>query len=184
MGHFRTFGCQLYAKIPDKSRIKSQKTALVKDREGYFIGFTSESIYWVYFPNSGRIETIRDLEFDESYNNEDMGTTIVEEPLFSFLKLEFFTDNIFNTPVRDKELPIPSVSYSAKDNSDPLSTHSLDDNSLLSLQKLTRICHEPIQYGLVAQNSPFSLLLKVRFVSHSVITRLCNLQKLTYGNKL
>lgn len=48
--------------------MKSQKTALGGGREGYFIGYTSKSIYWVYFPNTQQIETVQDLEFDESYN--------------------------------------------------------------------------------------------------------------------
>ncbi len=68
LGHLWTFGCQVYAKILDKKRIKSQTTASVSSREGYFMSYTSESIYGVYFPNSRQIETVWDLEFDESYN--------------------------------------------------------------------------------------------------------------------
>ena len=65
LSHLRTFGCRVYAKIPDEKRVKSQKTALVGGRKGYFMGYTSESIYRVYFPDSRRIETVRDLKFDE-----------------------------------------------------------------------------------------------------------------------
>ena len=111
------------------------------------MGYTSESIYWVYFPNSWRIETARDLEFDKSYDNEEKGTTAVEEPLFSFLKLELLTDNTFNTLVRDKELPIapptPSVSHPLKDESDLFFAYSSNDNSLPAPRKSTRIHHEP-----------------------------------------
>ena len=88
------------------------------------MGYTSESIYQVYFPDSQRIEIIRDLEFDESYDNGEIETTAVEEPLFSLPKLEPLTNNTFNTPVRDKELPASLVIYSVEGNSDPLSTHS------------------------------------------------------------
>ena len=62
-----------------------------------------------------------------------MGTTAVEKPLFSFPKLEPFTDNTFNIPVKNKELPAApptfSVSHPAGDDSDPFSAHFSDDNS-------------------------------------------------------
>ena len=156
LGHLRTFGCQVYTKILDERWVKSQKTAPVWGRERYFMGYTSESIYRVYFPDSRRIETVRDLEFDESYDNEEMGTTAAEEPLFSFPKLEPLTDNTFNTPVRDEELPAPSVSHSAEDDSDPLSAHSSDDDSPPAPRRSTRIRHEPTRYGLVAQHIALS----------------------------
>lgn len=69
------------------------------------MGYTSESIYRVYFPDSRRIETVRDLEFDEGYSHQEIGTTVEEEPLFSFPKLEPFTESTFNTPVREEEPP-------------------------------------------------------------------------------
>ena len=122
------------------------------------MGYTSESIYRVYFPDSRQIETVQDLEFDESYDNEKMGTTAAEEPLFSFPKLEPFTDNTFNTPVRDKELPAPSVSHSAKDDSYLLSAHSSDNSSPPIPRRSIRIRYKPTRYGLVAQHIVFSFV--------------------------
>ena len=130
LGHFRTFSCQVYAKIPDKRWVKSKKTTPVRGRKRYIRGYTSESIYQVYFSNSRQIKTIQDLDFDESYDNKEIKITIVEEPFFSFLKLELFTDNTFNAFVRDKELPVPLIFHPAEDNSDLFLAHSLDNNSL------------------------------------------------------
>ena len=122
LGHFRTFRYQVYAKIPDERRVKSQKTALIGGRERYFMGYISKSIYWIYFSDSRQIETVRDLELDKSYNNEEMGITATEKPLF-FFKLEPLTDNTFNTLVRDKKLLISSVSHFVENDSDLFSAH-------------------------------------------------------------
>ena len=61
-----------------------------------------------------------------------MGTTMVEERLFSFPKLKFLTDNIFNTSVRDKKLVAFSIFYSTKDDSYPFFAYFSDDDSLLA----------------------------------------------------
>ncbi len=98
-----------------------------------------------------RIETVQDLEFDESYNYEEIRTTAVEEPFFSFPKLELFTNNTYNTPVREEEElpaipPIPSITYLEveDDNSDCFFFTFLNDNTP-PLQRSSRICHEPIR---------------------------------------
>ena len=86
LGPSSTFGCRVYAKIPDKKCVKSQETALVGGREGYFIDYTSESIYRGYFPDSRRIDTVQDQEFDEGYSYKEMRTKVEEESIFSFPK--------------------------------------------------------------------------------------------------
>lgn len=85
-----------------------------------------------------------------------MRTIVAEESLFSFPKLKLFTDNTFNTLVRlEEELPTTLstlfVTYpKIEDDSDQLSL-SFSNNDSPPLWKLTRIRHEPIRYGLVAQ---------------------------------
>ena len=110
-------------------------------------GYTSESIYQIYFSDSWQIKTVQDLEFDKSYDNKEIGTTVIKEPLFSFSKLKPLTDNTFNILVRDKELPtappILSVSHHAEDDTDSFSAYSSDDNSSFAPQRSTRIQHEP-----------------------------------------
>ena len=97
--------------------------------------YTSESIYWVNFSDSRRIDTVRDLEFDEDNSFEEMGTTVAKVYLFSFSKLDFFTDITFNTSVREEEdLPAtpstPSVAHPIIEyDSDQLSLSFLNDNS-------------------------------------------------------
>ena len=63
LSHLQTFGCQVYAKISIEKRVISKKTAPVHGWEGYFIEYNSKSIYWVYFPNSQQIMTIRNLKY-------------------------------------------------------------------------------------------------------------------------
>ncbi len=125
------------------------------------MGYTSESIYQVYFPDSQQIETVRDLKFDESYNYKEIGTIAVEELFFSFLKLESFTNSTYNTPVREKEeLPAvpatPPDTYPKvkNDNSDRLSSTSLDNN-IPPFWRSSKIHHEPTRYVLVAQHIAF-----------------------------
>lgn len=38
LGHLQTFSCLIHAKISNEKLVKSQKTAFVGGREGYFIG--------------------------------------------------------------------------------------------------------------------------------------------------
>ena len=45
----------------------------------------NENIYQIYFFNSQQIETIQDLEFDESYNYKEIGIIVVKKSFFSFL---------------------------------------------------------------------------------------------------
>lgn len=120
------------------------------------MGYTSESIYQIYFPDSRRIKTVRDLEFDKSYNYQEIGITVEEDPLFFFPKIEPFTNNTFNTPVKEEEelsaiSSTPSTIHSkAKDDSNSFSSASSDNNSA-PLQRSAKICHKPIGYGLVTQ---------------------------------
>ena len=85
-----------------------------------------------------------------------MGTTVAEEPLFSFPKLEPFLDSTFNTPVREEEnLPAtpftPSVTHpKIEDDSNQLPLSFWDDDSAL-LRKSTKIRYKPTRYGVVAQ---------------------------------
>lgn len=110
------------------------------------MGYTSESIYLVYFSNSQHIDTIQDLEFDKSYDYEEIGITAKEVLLFSFSKLKPLTDSIFNTPVRDKELfatpLIFSASHSSEDDSDLLFAYYSDNNSPPVCQRLRKVRHE------------------------------------------
>lgn len=96
-------------------------------------------MYRVYFPNNWQIETVQDLEFDESYNYKKMRTKVEKEPLFSFFRLELLSDSTFNIPIRDKELPtalpILLALHPVEKNSDLLSNHFSDNNFLLRLQK-------------------------------------------------
>lgn len=139
MGHLGTFGCKFYAKIPNKKQVKSQKTAIVDGKERYFMGYTNESIYQVYFPDSRQIKTIQDLEFDESYDYKEIEKIIVEELIFFFLKLKLLTDSTFKTHVKDKTLFIMSAillaSHSPKDNVDLFSAFFFEKNSLLTTQR-------------------------------------------------
>ncbi len=125
------------------------------------MGYTSESIYWVYFSNSRRIKTVQDLEFDESYNNEKIGTIAVEEPFFSFSKLEFFTNSTYNTPVREEEElstipPTPPDTYRKVEDDNSYHIFSaFSDNDTSFLWRLSKICYESTRYGLVAQYIAF-----------------------------
>ena len=111
LGHLQTFKYQVYAKISYKKQIKSQKTTLVGDRKRYFMGYTSDSIYRVYFPHSRQIEIIQNLEFDKSYDNEKMSITEVEKLFFFFSNLELFINNTFTIPINNKKLFAFSVTY-------------------------------------------------------------------------
>ena len=98
------------------------------------------------------------MEFDESYNYEEIEITVVEEPFFSFPKLDLFTNSTYNTPVRkEKELLIilPTLSdihpETKDDNSERLSSTSLNNNTPL-LQRSSKIRDELTRYGLVAQH--------------------------------
>ena len=144
-------------KIPDKKPVKSRKIALVSDRKRYFISYTSKSIYRVYFLDSRWIKTVRDLEFDEDYSYKKIGTTVEEELLFSFPKLEPFTDNTFDILVRkEKELSTasttPSVAYLKAKNDRNSFFFALSDNNSPPPQRSTKIRHKPIKYGLVTQH--------------------------------
>lgn len=61
-------GSQVYTEIPDEKRVQSQKTEVVGGQEGFFVGYTSENIYRVYFLDGRRIETVRDLAFDLAFD--------------------------------------------------------------------------------------------------------------------
>lgn len=53
LGYLKTFGCRIYTKISDKKWVKNSNIAPDNGREGYFMGYTSESsIYQIYLPNS------------------------------------------------------------------------------------------------------------------------------------
>ena len=161
LSHIRTFGCRVYAKIPDEKRVKSQKTAPVGGREGFFMGYNSESIYRVYFPDSRRIETVRDLEFDEYDSYQATQMMEDTEQLFSFPDLEPVTDNTNNLPIREAKplpapLPAPLVIPSAmEDDDEPLSPAPSDDDAP-SVRRSTRIRHTPNRYGVVAQHIALS----------------------------
>lgn len=77
------------------------------------MGYTNKSIYQVYFSDSRQIETVQDLDFDESYSYEEIKAIVEEKPLFFFSKLEPFTNSTFNTPIREEEkLPAASTTPS------------------------------------------------------------------------
>lgn len=90
-----------------------------------------------------------------------MGTKVEEEPLFSFPRLEPFTDSTFNTPVRDEKqllnttTILPLTHPNVEDGNNCLSSSSSEDNSPPP-QRSTRIRHEPTRYGLVAEYITFS----------------------------
>ncbi len=69
--HLRTFGCRVYVNIPAEKRNKSRKIRPVGGQEGYFFGYTTTNIYRIYFPDTRKIEIIRDLEFVEFGKNDD-----------------------------------------------------------------------------------------------------------------
>lgn len=104
-----------------------------------------------------------------------METIALKEPLFSFSKLEPLIDNTLKTPVREKELsttlPTPSISHPAENDSDLFSAHFSDDNSPPAPQRSTKICHKPIQYGLIAHHIAFS------FIAQSEIYELLSYNK-------
>ena len=65
------------------------------------MGYNSESIYRVYFPDSLRIETVRDLEFDEYDSYQAMQMMEDTEQLFSFPDLEPVSDKTNALPIRE-----------------------------------------------------------------------------------
>lgn len=138
MGYLWTFDCQVYANILDKKQVKRWNPVPVGSRERYFIGYTSKGIYKIYFPNSWQIEIVRDLEFDKGYSYEEIEIIVEKLLLFSFSKLEFFTNSTFNTFVKkEKKLfaisSILSVIFlEAKSDGDWLSPIPSDNNSLFS----------------------------------------------------
>ncbi len=69
--HLRTFGCRVYVNIPAENRVKSRKVGPGGGREGYFVGYTTTNIYRIYFPDTRKIEIIKDLEFVEFGKNEN-----------------------------------------------------------------------------------------------------------------
>lgn len=99
------------------------------------MSYTGKSIYWVYFFDSQQIKTIQDLKFNESYNYKEIEIIVEEEPLFSFLKFEYFTNSIFNTPIKKEmklltALPTLSITYlEIESNSDCFSPTFSDNDS-------------------------------------------------------
>lgn len=160
LSHFQTFDCRVYTKIPDEKWFKSQKTTSVGGRKGYFIGYNSENIYRIYFPNSWQIEIVQDLEFNESLKYEETRTTTEGEPLFSFFKLELFFDDTFNTLVKDEELstasPTPSTLHFVEGDADLFCGHFSNNDFPPSPQISSKIWHKLICYDLVAQHIALS----------------------------
>ena len=68
--HPRPFGCLVYIIISAEKHVKSRKIERVSSQEGYFVGYTTTNIYRIYFPDTRKLEIIRDLEFVEFGKND------------------------------------------------------------------------------------------------------------------
>ena len=63
--HFRVFGTDTYCHIPKQKRQKWD----IKSHKGVFVGYSNQSKgYRIYFPDTGKIEICRDVEFHDELN--------------------------------------------------------------------------------------------------------------------
>lgn len=128
------------------------------------MSYISESIYQIYFYASRQIETIQDIEFDESYDYKEMRTIVEEEFLFFFFNLGLLFDSTFNISIRDNELPVnlPTlfVLHLVIDNNTLLFAYFSDDDSLIAPPRLLMIRYKPTQFRLV-----------VEYIAHSSIAQ-------------
>ncbi len=130
------------------------------------MGYTSKSIYWIYFPNGWQIKIIQDWEFDKSYSYEEIKITAVKNPFFSFHKLEPFINSTYITPIKKEQklLAVPSTLFITHlevkdDNSDCFYSTPSDDDTL-PLWRSSRISHKPTRYGFVAKHITLSSVVQ------------------------
>lgn len=72
LSHIRIFGSEVFAHVPKEQRSKWDK----KSRKLIFVGYQRESSnYWLYDPHSGKIIVSRDVDFNES---QDEQTSLID----------------------------------------------------------------------------------------------------------
>lgn len=86
LSHLRTFGCLLFFAISLQKRIKSQKIAQMRWQKRYFIGYTLESIWQVYFSDTQNVQIVRDLEFVDFYEYDDLLEACLRDGTSYFLQ--------------------------------------------------------------------------------------------------
>ncbi len=67
----RTFGCQVYINILTGKSVKRRKKGTVGDQKGYFVRYITTNIYRLYFPDTGKVEIIRDVKLENFKKNDD-----------------------------------------------------------------------------------------------------------------
>ena len=82
--------------ILQKNCIKSQKAAAVA-REGFFISYTSENIYRVYFPETNMVKINMELGFQEpDTKNQSLNTQPCDKILFFYLDIKLINIPAYN----------------------------------------------------------------------------------------
>lgn len=76
LNHLRTWGCKVSVHIPQEKRVKSQK-GMVPSREGLLVGYLGQNTYKIYFPETGKIEHLRDVTFME--DDKSLETSFAED---------------------------------------------------------------------------------------------------------
>ncbi|KAI9036659.1 uncharacterized protein KD926_001613 [Aspergillus affinis] len=70
LDHIRIWGCKAYTFIHPEDRQKSAKMS-ERSRIGYLVGYVNENTYKVWFRDTGKIITTRDVTFDETFKKTD-----------------------------------------------------------------------------------------------------------------
>ena len=153
LSHLRTWGCKVSVFIPQEKRVKSQK-GMVPSREGFLVGYSGQNIYKIYFPETGKIEHLRDVIFME--NDESLETSLAEDR-----DLFYYPDfNSEDTPATtDENIPQfiePPVELS--DTESGLSPIHSDIET--PPRRSTRTRHEPQRYGTIARHLAMSSVVK------------------------
>ena len=155
LSHLRTWGCRAHAHIPQEKRIKSQK-GVAPSREGFLVGYIGQNIYKIYFPDSEKVEQLRDVIFVE----EDKSLETPLKPHESFYYPELASKMSVETPHNSSATPINKDSHSEKAQNEIPDTDS--DISLVNSEIETpprrsgRIQHAPQKYGNVARHLAMS----------------------------
>ena len=164
--HLRTFGCRVYVNIPAEKRVKSRKVGPVGGREGYFVGYTTTNIYRIYFPDTRKIEIIRDLEFVEFGENDDSLQAHRRDGT------PFYFPDMSPVDISAYSVPSPLSSNTLVEGSTQKETpqepdHEEGESEISSPpdsdpetppRRSTRERHAPKRYGIVAQHIAMSIV--------------------------
>ena len=156
LSHLRTWGCKVSAHIPEEKRVKSQK-GVMPSREGFLVGYLGQNIYKIYFPETGKIERLRDITFME--DDQPLETPLPDQE--SFYYPDFASDE-----VAEHQLHLTEANTDLSDNDSELSP--VDSGMETPPRRSTRMRHAPQRYGTIAQHLAMSTV--VQEVIHEPLT--------------